>query len=249
MTQLCRFNPDGLQAFVRVMQQARVGGRISTPLPFLNDRSFAEPVEGGLEIELRSFSTRGELAAHLSPVLEQVRSPDLMRDTGLWAWLSAAFLDSVCPADRSGTRNPQADYRHVPTNDWRHFYRHLVRGPVRIYRLFDSDPARAAIVLCQNPAKPGDFVEQLCSRQERITNPAIIEVANRLYFDRVTGRPKRGSAPNSPKPGTLRRYTSTLDQLDLTYDLYSMTADDLMTVLPKEFSRYLPTSSDDLNVS
>lgn len=239
MTALHRFNQDGIDSFARVLQAARHGARITTPLPFLGDPSFSEPVDGNPEVEVRVLPTRDALAGHLNPVLERARSPDLMRDTGLWAWLSAAFLDTVCPADRSGLRNPQADYRHIPTNDWRHFYRHLVRGSVRIYRLFESDPARAAIVLCQHPAKPGDFVEQLCSRQERITNPAIIEVANRLYLDPATGRPKRGSAPNSPKPGTLRRYTSTLDQLDLTYDLYSMTADDLIAVLPREFERYL----------
>lgn len=238
MTQLARFNPDGIHAFRQTLQAARDGETRATPLPILNDPALVEFVTDAGDIDVEVFSTRMQLAAYLSPVLEGVNSPDLLRDTGLWAWLSAAFFDTVCPADAYGNRNPQADYRHIPTNDWRHFYRHLIRGAVRIYRLFEPDPDKGAIVLCQHPAKPGDFVEQLCSRQERITNPAIIEVANCLYFDTDTEKPKRGSSPNSPKAGTLRRFTSTLDQLDLTYDLYSMKADDLIAILPSEFTKY-----------
>jgi hypothetical protein len=105
--------------------------------------------------------------------------------------------------------------------------------------LFKDNPEAAAIVLCQNPQSPGDWVEQLASRQERITNPAIIAAANRLYFDPNTRKPKRGAAPNWRKPGTLRRFGDVLDQLDLTYDLYSMSSSDLVSLLPGEFSTYL----------
>ncbi len=93
-------------------------------------------------------------------------------------------------------------------------------------------------MLCQHPSKPGDFVEQLASRQERITNPPIIVAANQLYYDDATAKPKVGAAPNWPKSGTLRRYITLLDQLDLTYDLYSMTTEEILEVLPGEFANY-----------
>ncbi|MFI5419921.1 MAG: hypothetical protein ACHQ1H_03030 [Nitrososphaerales archaeon] len=179
-----------------------------------------------------------ELARIISEVIRKASLADEMLDIGLWSWLSAAYFDTVCPIEEDGQRNPRSDYRHIPSNDYKNFYRHLIRGPVRIYKLFAESPEMALIVLSQSPASPGDFVEQLASRQERVTSKAVIGAANILYFDKSTNRPKRGAAPNSRKPGTLRRYMDVLDQLDLTYDLYSMTPEELVLLLPDEFKNW-----------
>ena len=40
--------------------------------------------------------------------------------------------------------------------------------------------------------------------------------------DTKKDRPKRGAASTKRKPGTLRRFVDLIQQLDLTYDLYSM---------------------------
>lgn len=234
---LSRFNRQGLVAFSGFLEEVREGRRSDTPNGMLVDPALTETISDSEEISRdRVFDTRLQMALYLDPILNNVFDGDDMNETGVWAWLSAAFFDTVCPEDDSGIRRPGRDYRHIPSEDWRHFYRHLIRGPIRIYRLFAQKPENALIVLCQHPAAPGEFVEQLAARQERITNPGIIEAANRLYFDGEIGKPRRGSAPNWPKPGTLRRFGQLLDQLDLTYDLYSMSADDLLELLPGEFS-------------
>ena len=236
---LSRFNPAGIKAFQEQLQKMRAGEIIESPLKIISNSNYIEQINNAQEISVLSFSTRFDIAAYLNPVLLKTSIKDDMVDTGLWSWLSAVYIDTVCPQDETGRRDPKNDYRHIPSSDWRNFYRHLIRGPVRIIRLFEDNPETAAIVLCQHPASPGDFVEQLAARQERITNPAIIATANRLYFDRENKRPKKGAAPNWHKPGTLRRFTSLLDQLDLTYDLYSMTEDNLINILPAEFNVFV----------
>ena len=236
---LRRFNEKGIQQFATLLESLRQGKSVKTPLDFLNSGEFSEGVPQAGEFEVQLFDSRLELAVFVDSLLTDVEIGDDMADIGLWAWLGAAFLDSTCPADSEGTRKPGKDYRHIPSSSWRDFYRHLIRGPVRIFRLFKDNPDAASIVLCQSPQSPGDFVEQLASRQERITNPAIIRTANTLYFDSRTGKPKRGASSTWRKPGTLRRYGDVLDQLDLTYDLYSMSADELAELLPDEFSAYL----------
>ena len=236
---LRKFNDRGISEFRSVLESMRQGQIVMTHLDILEEDGMSEPIPNGAEFEVRVFNSRLELSQYIDNILTTSNLDGEMTDTGLWSWLGAAFLDSTCPAETDGTRKPGKDYRHIPSTSWRDFYRHLIRGPVRILRLFSGDPEAAAIVLCQKPQSPGDFVEQLASRQERITNPAIIQTANQLYFDTETGKPKRGAAPNWRKPGTLRRFGDILDQLDLTYDLYSMSADELTGLLPNEFSAYL----------
>lgn len=236
---LRRFNDYGIRQFGQVLEALRQGEIFETPLEFLEANETSQIVSGGDEFEVRVFETRLELATFTDNLLTHAEVSDDMSDIGLWSWLAAALLDSTCPPAADGSRKPGQDYRHIPSTSWRDFYRHLLRGPVRILRLFKDNPEAAAIVMCQKPRAPGDFVEQLASRQERITNPAIIETANRLYFDNGSRTPKRGSSPNWRKPGTLRRFGDVLDQLDLTYDLYSMSADELAGLLPDEFSPYL----------
>jgi len=236
---LSRFNERGVIEFQKLLEDARQGLPLNTPLQIVSDPDFTESISSSGELEVAIFSTRGDLAVYLERLLSEAKIVDDINDIGLWAWLAAVFLDSTCPAGADGKRNPGKDYRHIPTTSWRDFYRHLIRGPVRILRIFAEKPDSASIVLCQKPQTPGDFVEQLASRQERITNPAIIEAANRLYFDSSTHKPKRGASPNWHKAGTLRRFGDILDQLDLTYDLYSMSADDLVALLPDEFSGYV----------
>ena len=236
---LRRFNHRGIRRFEVLLESLRNGKSIETPLDFLNTDETSESIPLADEFEVQLYDTRLELARLVDNLLINAEIEDEMADIGLWSWLGAVFLDSTCPADSEGIRKPGKDYRHIPSSNWRDFYRHLIRGPVRILRLFEDNPDAAAIILCQKPQSPGDFVEQLASRQERITNPAIIETANRLYFDSNTGKPKRGASPTWRKPGSLRRFGDVLDQLDLTYDLYSMSADNLAGLLPDEFSSYL----------
>lgn len=238
---LRKLNEQGIGQFELLLEALRQGKSVETPLDLLTSSETSEAVSQTEDIHIRVLHSRFELAAFVDKLLAGAEVANEMNDIGLWSWLGAAFLDSTCPAEADGSRKPGNSYRHIPSNNWRDFYRHLIRGPVRIFRLFKDSPGAASIVLCQKPYSPGDFVEQLASRQERITNPAIIETANRLYYDSSTGSPKRGASPNWRKAGTLRRFGDVLDQLDLTYDLYSMSADQLTSLLPSEFATYLKT--------
>ena len=104
------------------------------------------------------------------------------------------------------------------------------------YKAFKDDPKRAAIVLCGLLHSPGEIVEQLTSSQEFIQNKAIIEAATKLYLNPATGRPKKG-APGK-QPGAARRFATLMNQLDRTWDLYSMDADQILAKLPHEFDGY-----------
>ena len=56
--------------------------------------------------------------------------------------------------------------------------------------------------------------------------------ATRLYYDRKTGKPRR-KAQSTTAPGNFARFMQTVTQLDVTWDLYSLTADALLWRQPK----------------
>jgi len=207
------------------------------PDEILTDEAMSEPVQPESQIEQLNFSNRFEAANYLNEKLAEAGIANLERDKGLWAWLSLFYFDQLCPLDENGLRKPGERARWIlAVGDYRKYYRHLLAGPFRIYRAHRDNPDRAFALLCTPLNRPGDIVEQLASRQELVTNSAVMEAATALFVDDETRKPKRGAAGRGP--GSARRLVDTLNQLDVTWDLYSMVAEDLLEMLPGEFDRF-----------
>jgi hypothetical protein len=54
-----------------------------------------------------------------------------------------------------------------------------------------------------------------------------------------SSKPKRGPIMNHNAPGSLYRFIDVIQQLDVTYDLYSMSGPEVVSLLPEEFSSWL----------
>ena len=189
-----------------------------------------------MSIEGREFATRIDLARYLSSVFEGAGYSPPRSDRGLWAWIACFYFREICPRRSDGKPSPGSMPRWIPlSTDFRRYYRHLVAGPYAIYRTHRDHPMRALAVLCQKPGRPGDVVEQLASRQQIVTNPAIMQVATDLFVDRERMRTNR--LANSKGPGGPRRLIEVLGQFDVTWDLSMLTADQLKSRLPAEFRR------------
>ena len=80
----------------------------------------------------------------------------------------------------------------------------------------------------------GRFIFDLGYRRDLLTNRGLIELADRLYWNAKTRRPKRG-ASSDDQPGSLRRLIAVAQQLDMNYDLYGMSATEIEALLPGEF--------------
>jgi hypothetical protein len=127
--------------------------------------------------------------------------------------------------------------RYIPAvTDFQKRYRHLLAGPFRVFRTHRDNPARALVLLCGPVHKPGEIVEQIINRQEIISNPKAVEAATTIYFDARTGSFKRGAAGKGG--GSARRFAEILNQFDVTWDLYWMSAAGILSKLPSEFDRF-----------
>lgn len=235
---VARLNASALATFAGWVEALKAGGSIQAPTSLLMNEQSTEPLSADVEVEARDFTSRFEAAEYLHTQFSTAGLSDVEGDQGLWAWLSLFYFDVVCPPGRGGARKPGALARHIPEpGNFQRYYRHLLAGPYRIYRAHRDDPMRALALLCQPLDSPGDLVEQLASRQELVTNPGIMELATRLYVDTENLRPKRGAGGKGG--GSARRLSDIIEQFDLTWDLYAASGEELATVMPKEFSRFL----------
>lgn len=237
---LRRLNDEGIRGFSDYLDALRSAPASPPPVELLTDDKTSEQA-AQVEVERQTFRTRFDAGSWLFSTLEQTRLRDTARDKGLWAWLSLLNFDSVCPPDGNGHRKPGERARHIPdAANFQRYYRHLLAGPWRIYRTHRDNPQRAAVVLCQPVHTPGDLVEQLASRQELVTNRALLAAATQLYVEPSTKQPKRGAGGKTR--GTARRLADFFNQLDVTWDLYAMDAQELLAKLPREFHRFQSTA-------
>ena len=233
---LRRLNSEGIQTFSDYLNLLKGEPKRAVPTNILSDPRTSESFPKPVDVEKRMFGSRFAAAKYLNERLGDLDITDLDRDPGLWSWLALFYLDELCPADRSGARSAGERARYIPDASFQRYYRHLLASPYRIYRTHRDHPERALAVLCQPLNKPGDIVEQLASRQEIVTNRAVMEMATKMYVEATSQKPRRGAGGKSA--GSARRYADVLNQFDLTWDLYAMHSDELVGILPGEFHRF-----------
>ena len=161
---------------------------------------------------------------------------------GLWGWLSLYYFPHLCPPDDDGKQNPLKEQLYIPPKvdqplAYRTYYRHLIAGPYRIRRLHGQE---SQALLWGPIDKHQDLLEQLAARQDLITNKEFIKAVVQLYFCREGNgawSPKRGAVTRT-RPGNLRRLKELLDQLDRTCDLYGLTAEQFLDLLPDEYAHW-----------
>jgi hypothetical protein len=236
---LKKFNPQGVAAFIQFRDSLKANPALDIPVNLLNDSSLVINISPSIDFdEKTTFKSRLDLGKFLLNLLNQTNLTLIEKDQGLWAWLTLALFDQVCPKDSSGNRNVMAVERLVPLVDnSQKFYRHLLLGPYLIVRAHSDNPERAIALLINPPTTPGEIVAQLASRKELITNKGIIELSKKLYYDEANSKLKRGSG--SSVKGAPRRLAAFLNQIDLTFYLYGMSGDQILQLLPKEFNRFI----------
>jgi hypothetical protein len=98
MTQyLRRLTETGISQFRVYLENLKQDGTIEPPRYLLNDKSSSEAITNAPIVENLHFKLKREAAVYLVDLLHQVDIPDLMKDFGLWSWLSLNYFDEVCP--------------------------------------------------------------------------------------------------------------------------------------------------------
>ena len=239
MTVLRRLNAAGVARFEQYHATLYGGGAAEPPSDALTSLEYSEPLDVEIEVEDRDFSSRLEWARYIDEKLEGKGLKNVERDVGLWTWLALFYVKPLLPSKKNGRKSLGEAAMWVPQiRDYRKYYRHLLAGPYRIYRAHRANPDNALILLGGPFGSHGEVVEQFASRLEIVTNRGLIESLTTLYWDPQGKKLRRGAGGKDA--GSARRLADVLLQFDLTWDLYALTSQSLLGLLPKEFDRYRP---------
>lgn len=229
-----QFRQTGIEAFQAFLASCREDPEIEIPDDLLDDDALSTAVSPPVTAEPREFIERADAVEYLGEVLAPLPEHDVANNAGLWSWLALFYFDEVCPI-REGRRRVKNDYHYIfePKNS-RHFYRHLLFIAWRIH-LISPRPNR---LFLHAPVSSLDKVTTEVMKRLYLTRiPCIFEVLDRLYWDDERERARAGIVQaNTVRPGDLiHRLPIRIQQLEKTYDLYSLDADQMIELLGEEF--------------
>ena len=107
-----------------------------------------------------------------------------------------------------------------------------------VYSVYELEEDLSKLLLCTVIPVENTFHHELAVRQNLITNRGILEAVHSLYYEGAADRPKRGAQVKKPAPGSFYRFIGIIQQLDLNYDLYSMSGNEILDLLPPEFNKW-----------
>ena len=231
-----RLNDQGIERFTAFLDSLSGDAPMPYPSALLTDPDGTVEIQPTIEVEQRAFGSRYAAAEYLYNVFKDSGLTNIERDPGLWAWLSLFYFEQLCPPNARGERKPGEGARWILNTSGRRYYRHLLAGPFLVFRQHADHPERTLALLCGPLHQMSDVYLEIADSPQLITNPAIIAAATFMYYDSEKGRLKRGTARD--KPGGARRMGEVLSQFDCTWDLYSVSAEDVFALLPQEFDRF-----------
>lgn len=228
-----QFNADGIVTVRRFLARCRDVSATPVPLELLNDSALTQPLRREISVCERGMSTKADAANYLASVLSPLGDAEVAENDGLWTWLTLFFFDQVCPV-RSGQRAVKNDYHYVfEHKNPRHFYRHLLFISWRVLKVA---PMHNRLFLT-TPLTTLDKVTTEVMKRLYITRiPCVFEVLDRLYWDEKRKKARAGIVGQQIKPGDLmHRFPIRMRQLEMTFDLQSLNADQLIELLGTEF--------------
>ncbi len=204
-------NKVGIQEFENFIDHGAVG---EVPYFLLDDDETSYEIDWDVNIERRGFADCIEFGNYLNEVLKDCDSREISYDSGIWGWLALYYFDQLCPANAAGNRKPYKPYYYIlKTENFRHYYRHMVRAP---YILTRDHGVCARILLSKPLNRHGELSEQIVSRLEIVGCKPIVEAIDILYFDHEQKKAMVGVTTRN-KAGVILRLVDVLKQFRSTY--------------------------------
>ena len=212
------------------------------PTQLLHDDRYSEPhifddgktrsIESGL-----SFDSHLALAEAIDSCLGSDQSSKKLKgERGLWSWFSLLFYRELRSQTRPGLWKKAAQPRFIPSGKGNSYYRHNVFMPYHMLRRFGAQKAAVFLEGAKDTTVWPEVNEQLLSTNLTRNCDSLIEAATKLYYDESTTKVKLHAG--SDGDGSARRLRTVFSQFYETYDMMSMTSEQILDILPSEFDRF-----------
>jgi hypothetical protein len=229
-----KLNDHGIAEFTTFIDNCRSGVKQNIPSYLLNDDRSSVPLGIDLEVIDREFASRFEIGVYLQEVFEGADIQSLIGDQGFWSWFALLWFDKLCPSSGDGIRKPSKEYNYILSKNYNHRPRHAIYMTWQLVNRYGDD---VKFMLSKKASTRGELTEQMMARQEILTSDGVMRLASALYYDNETGIFKKGSASRK-SAGCVARYISWLQQVQMTYDIFSTSKEELEELLPEEFGRF-----------
>ncbi len=196
-------------------------------------------------------SARREAGAYLADRLAPLGNANIniANNAGLWSWLGMFYFHQVVGIDADGNprlgRNPDVAYVIDPDETGRGARRHFAHRLLLSWEIYIRHGETAWYLLDEPVNSLRQLADRLSGAPEMFRAVGIVDLAHRLYADPLTRSLKSGAlagGQNQRPPGGIVRLLDVLNQLYMTYDVYGMTAEQLLALLPPEFDRWRAVS-------
>jgi hypothetical protein len=229
-----KLNDHGVAEFAAFIESCHSGGRLNIPLYLLNDDRSSVPLEIDIDITDRKFASRFEIGVYLQNAFNGVNIQPMIGDQGFWSWFALLWFDRLCPESEDGLRKPSKEYNYILSKSHYNRPRHAIYMTWQLVNNYGDD---VRFMLSKVPSTRGELTEQMMARQHILTSDGIMRLASKLYYDETTGIFKTGAGARK-SAGCVSRYVSWVQQIEVTYDIFSTSKDDLEELLPEEFDRF-----------
>lgn len=234
-----RLTESGIEAFRSYLESLGDDPMQPPPLHLLHDPATSAQVDVDVPDVTHKFECRHDCGVHVRNALQGDAKRVLMDDSGFWSALALLWFAQLCARTAGGRWKPARWDNYILSDDFRQSARHAIRTA---WQLASQHGESARFMQSKPMPVRGEIVEQFMQRQYYLGCKGALGAASLLYTDPNTGSFKRG-ATGRDKPGCINRYITWLLQIRQTYDLHSISAADLYSMLPSEFDRFKPTTA------
>jgi len=235
---LRQFNDDGIARFREELKRCRDNPILSVDRRILEDDTLTVEIPDNIDVKSQGFKTKGDAGKYLHTLLAQTKlSHDNLTSKegiGLWSWLSLFFFDSVCPQNPQGRRKVNDAYFYIYDPRWNHYYRHLLFVS---WKVWDITQGNHRLITSTKIHEIDRITRFIMNDLTMIRIPSIFKVLNHVYWDDNTQKARKNitSTGSNIRKGDISRFKRVIRQLEKTYDLQSLDADQLLDLLGKEF--------------
>jgi hypothetical protein len=237
-TDLRRFNSEGIAEFGRRVDAARLGKTHIDLNGLLESNEFTQVIVSQKVLKDPPSFERYEFCKHLHGIFQANQTAlsqlkvNTMIDGGLWSWLAARWAFRLTSTKNGKPFVGESSRWIFESQNGRRDYRHLLASPYRIYSKNLGLKEGLNLVLAGPVWLYNEFFEQVASRKYLQSNPEALRALEILYWDKKRKKEKEGSR------SVVDRFGVVFNQLELTWDLGGMTAEEIVKLLPKEFDAW-----------
>ena len=241
MTRARVLTPVGIDAARQFLAEVRANPTVDAlpPDELLFDSVHTSGLLNAPDLRRAPMRTRHEAASYLAPQLQSIQQR-IADDAGFWSWLGMYLFAETAPRDQDGVlRLSPLDETFVvhsaESRSYQRRYRHYLWSA---WRLQQEHGDYATFLLNEGLSSFGDIADRVFSSSRVFNAGGIVQLILTLYTEGDKKKRQFGRAP-----GGLRHLIRVLDQFERTYDVYGMSSDALLHILPSDFDRWKPAES------